>query len=406
MRLQLASPRRLFLLFLAAAVAVIVAHVFGVDTHHAWAAVGTGAVYLKNLPAPNTFRIDPTTFARETSRNRKKYPTVAPSGWGGSCGGKIDATGVVGRILLKVTFTLTGDGTAVPTTTNQWPWNVLKQVTVAANGINNLFSCDGLDLRALERVRNPFNFDRQSSYALPASASGTSNVTLYYEIPLAFDDESLMGAVFAQTQDTSLSWQVTFGATSDLFATHTPTISAIAVQATAEFYSIPYEDSGQGRLAIIPDLRRMHGFYSQVDALASTSYSKLMRVNGVLARVFQRGDNAANAAGDVDWGSLCTDHEFQYGSNVTPYDVDGGSQLRENQKDYGDLVIPAADVLSANTAPKYLVDDFVRDNALRDVVHLLGVTQPQYINVFSGLSVSNGNNSVVRTVQEHMIAGA
>lgn len=367
-------------------------------------AAGTGAVYLKNLPAPNTYKIDPTTFARETSRNRKQYPTVSPSGLGGTAGQKVDATGVVGRILLTVKCTLTGDGSAAPTTTNQWPWNLLKQVTVAANGINNLVSCDGLDLRALARVRNPFFFDRESSYVLPTT-SGTSNVTLLYEIPLAFDDESLMGAVFAQTQDTSLSWQVTIGAAADLFATHTPTISNFTVQSTVEFYSIPYIDANNQRIAVIPDLRRMHGFYAQTDLLQSTAYSNLMRVNGVLARVFQRGDNAANAAGDVDWSSLCSDHQFQYGSNVTPYDVTGLVQRWENEKDYGDMLIPAADVLGANTAPKYIVDDLVRDNALRDVVHLLGVTQPKLINIFSGLSVSNGNNSVVRTVQEHMIAG-
>ena len=367
-------------------------------------AAGTGAIYLKNLPAPNTYVIDPVTFAKETSRNKKTYPALTPSGFGGQIGQKIDATGVVGKLTLIVKVTLTGDGTAVPTQTAQWPWNLLKQVTVSANGINNLFSCDGLDLRALARVRNrSMVFDRQSTFALPATASGTSNVVLVYDIPLAFDDESLMGAVFAQTQDTTLSWTATIGASTDLFSAHAPTLSAFSVQGIAEFYSIPYIDSNGQRLAVIPDLRRMHGFYAQTDVMSSTTYSRLMRVNGVLTRVFQRGDNAANAAGDVSWETYCSSHQFNYGSNVTPWDVPGTYERYLNALAYGDKLLPAADALSGSV--DYICDDLVADNAMRDVIHLLGVTQPQLINNFGSLVISNGNNSVVRTVQEHMTAG-
>lgn len=393
--------RRLTLLpALLIAAASVIAMLCG--AHHVLVgAVGTGAVYLKNLPAPNSYVIDPVTFAKETSRNRKQYPAQSVAGYQGSAGQKVDATGVVGRIRLIVKCTLTAGATA-PTATSQWPWNLIKTIVVAANGINNLISCDGLDLRALQRTRNPYFIDREASFALPA-ANGNSNVTLIYEVPLAFDDESLMGAVFAQTQDTSLNWTVTAAASSDLFSANAPTLSNFTVQAVVEFYSIPYIDQSGQRVAVIPDLRRMHGFYAQTALLQTTSYSPLMRVNGVLCRIFQRGDNAAGAAGDVDWSSLCTDHQFNYGSNVTPYDVPGITARMENEQDYGDALLPTSDALTGSV--KYLCDDLVRDNALRDVIHLLGVTQPQMINIFSGLTPSNGNNSVVRTAQEHLIAG-
>jgi len=299
---------------------------------------------------------------------------------------------------------MTNNGVAAPTPTSQWPWNILKTVTVAANGINNLFSCDGLDLRALQRVRNPYFIDREAAFAITAGIGAVSNITLIYEIPLAFDDESLMGAVFAQTQDTSLNWTVTLAAAADLFSAQNPAAFTATVQAVVDFYSIPYIDQSGQRLAVIPDLRRMHGFYAQTNALAATSYSPLMRVNGILARVLQRGDNAAGAAGDVDWTSLCTNHQFNYGSNVTPYDVPGVAQRMDNETDYGDQLLPSSDFISGSV--KYLCDDLVRDNALRDVIHLMGVTQPQMIDIFAGLVVTNGNNSVVRTAQEHMIAGA
>jgi hypothetical protein len=400
--LRLARKLPVFLILVA--LAAIVALFGGLDHAVSFAAVGTGAAYLKNLPAPNSYVIDPVTFAKETSRNRKAYPAQAIAALSGQAGQKIDATGVVGRIRLIVKCVMTNNGVAAPTPTSQWPWNILKTVTVAANGINNLFSCDGLDLRALQRVRNPYFIDREAAFAITAGIGAVSNITLIYEIPLAFDDESLMGAVFAQTQDTSLNWTVTLAAAADLFSAQNPAAFTATVQAVVDFYSIPYIDQSGQRLAVIPDLRRMHGFYAQTNALAATSYSPLMRVNGILARVLQRGDNAAGAAGDVDWTSLCTNHQFNYGSNVTPYDVPGVAQRMDNETDYGDQLLPSSDFISGSV--KYLCDDLVRDNALRDVIHLMGVTQPQMIDIFAGLVVTNGNNSVVRTAQEHMIAGA
>jgi hypothetical protein len=391
------------LIVVAAALASLLGvHVFS----HAvsLAAVGTGAVYLKNLPAPNTYVIDPVTFAKETSRNRKQYVAQAIAALGGQANQKIDATGVVGRIRLIVKCVMTNNGVAAPTPTSQWPWNILKQITISANGINNLFSCDGLDLRALQRARNPYFIDREAAFAITAGAAGVSNITLIYEIPLAFDDESLMGAVFAQTQDTSLTWTVTLANNVDLFSAQNPASFTATVQAVVDFYSIPYIDNNGQRVAVIPDLRRMHGYYAQTNLLQALAYSPLMRVNGVLCRVFQRGDNAAGAAGDVDWSSLCTNHQFNYGSNVTPYDVPGIAQRMDNETDYGDQLIPTTDAIAGSV--KYVCDDLVRDNALRDVIHLMGVTQPQMINTFNGLVVTNGNNSVVHTAQEHMIAGS
>jgi hypothetical protein len=394
----------MLLAFLFVAVEVVAHHYFGAAA--SWGAVGTGAVYLKNLPPPNTYTINAQLFAKNTSRNKQPYPALAPAGagWGQSVNQVIDATGVVGRILLLVKFTITNPAGGTPTVTNQWPWNLLKNVTVSANGINNLFSCDGLDLRALCRVRNPFFFDRESAFAITAGANSVWSGQLLYEIPLAFDDQSLMGAVFAQTQDTNLSFTAQIANTADLWVANTPALTACTITPVVEFYSIPYVDTQQGRVAVIPDLRRMHGFYAQTSLLQATTFSPLMRINGILARVLQRGDNAANANGDVNFSTLVTDHKFNYGSNVVPTDVPGIVQRMENEKDYGDQMLPATDVTTGSVS--YLVDDLVRDNALRDVVHLLGVTQPQFINVFNGLAITNGNSSVMRTVQEHMIAQA
>ena len=60
--LRLARKLPVFLIVVALAAAL--AAIFGLVDHAvSFAAVGTGAAYLKNLPAPNTYVIDPVTFA-------------------------------------------------------------------------------------------------------------------------------------------------------------------------------------------------------------------------------------------------------------------------------------------------------------------------------------------------------
>lgn len=369
-------------------------------------ATGTGAVYFKNLPPPNTFQINAPLFAKETSRNQvQNAPQVIP-GFGQKVAFTVDATGVVGRIILTVQFTLTNQG-AVPTVTSQWPWNFLSQFQLNANGINGLFSCDGIELRALARVRNGYFIDRESTFAISDEDDGVSQITLIYEVPVAFDDKTLMGAIFAQTEDTNLTWTFIPAQASDLFSANPPLLSAATVTPMTEMYSIPYADTqNQGRIAIIPDLRRMHGFYSQTAPLAATTYSPLNRVNGILCRVLQRGNNAANAAGDVGWSEYCQYTTFQYGSNQQPYSIAGQTRMYLNEQDNGDYVLQQADSPEGVGPVNYAVLDLVKDNAMRDVIHLLGVTQPQMISQFTGLTVENGNNSVIQTAQEQMIAGA
>ena len=116
-------------------------------------ALGTGAIYERNLPPPGTFSIDPVAFAIRTSRNRKPNPVVPWPGFATTAGQRIDAVGIVASVMILFDGTATVGATG-PTATNQWPWNLIKSLIVSANGSNNLFACDGADLRALMRVRN------------------------------------------------------------------------------------------------------------------------------------------------------------------------------------------------------------------------------------------------------------
>jgi hypothetical protein len=373
-------------------------------------ALGSGAVYARNLPAPGSFIIDPLAFAQQTSRNRKTSPAIVHPGFGSSFGFRADAVGIIGRLLLIFEGTYTS--TATPATASrQWPWNLAAQVTLSANGINNLIQCDGLDLRALTRVRNKDYFiDRESQFAIPgASASGGHR--LIWEIPLAYDD-SLIGAVFAQTEETFLNLTVATGAVANLLTANPGSYSNAANwRVVTEFYSIPQVDTKAGRMLILPDITQLHGVVSRTDPFTlPDTVSPLTRTGGILLRILQRIDNDPIQVGNVDPASSVQSHRFRYGGNVVPLDVPGSVLRFLNELDYGDAVIPTSDVIAAATPPAYMVDDFVVAAPLRDAIHLAGITEAQVLNTFGAGTIGTAPSVTagalgVHTVQEAMVAG-
>ena len=384
------------------------AHVFVKDGQelllpsHRGGSVGSGAVYARNLPAPNTYRIDPVRFAILTSRNEKTYAAMSWPGFSSKVSQRIDKVGVVSKMWILFDGTMT-PGASSPTTRQPYPWNLISRLKVSANGISNLFYCDGLDLRALERVRKGFFFDREQTMTLPTGGGAAVDLELIWEVPLAFD-ESLVGAVFAQTEDNELSVEIETPASNDVFATNAPTMAG-SFTVIVEFFSLPYEDSKEGRTLILPDIRQLHGVVAKDDAVTGVGEHtvNLMRTGGILTRILQRFDNAyPGGAGSDDLGNIISSHKFRYGSNVVPRDLPGAVLRRRNQADYGDRILPASDFNSGDV--DYFVDDFVKANSVRDVIHLLGVTEPQILNqIVSGTTVNSG--AVMHTVQEHMVAG-
>lgn len=366
--------------------------------------LGQGAIYQRNLPAPGSYVVDPVRFAALTSKNRKVSVGQAHPGYGAGVTFRFDAVGVIGRAILIFEGTGTSPATA-PVATRQWPWNFAKSWTLSANGINNLFACQGADLRVLGRVRNPrMLFDRESSFAIPANtASGT--IRLIYELPLAFDD-SLIGAVFAQTEETSLALTLTMAAQADLFtiAGNALTFTNATWRLITEFFSIPTVDDQDGRRLVIPDITQLHGVVSRDDPLTAVGdvYSPLTRTGGILLRTLQRVDNLD--AGSLDPTASITSHRFRYGGNVVPLEVPGSVARWQNEVDYGDAILPTSDAVSGGTAPAYMVDDFVVDSPVRDVIHMQGITEAQLINTIAAGTVVNAG-AMVHTVQESMVAG-
>lgn len=376
----------------------------GIVPNVAGAALGSGAVYERNLPAPGTFVIDPVEFAIRTSKNRKSNPPVAHPGFSSTWSQRIDAVGIVAKVFIMFEGTTTGVGGAA-TATRGFPWMLLRRLRLSANGINNLFACDGLDLRALMRIRRPFWQDRTSQFVLNTGIGNVQPLRLVWEVPIAYD-ESLVGAVFAQTEETYLNIEIDTCVATDIYASNTPTVSAANWRVLVEFFSIPIVDSKAGRKLVLPDITQLHGIVSRDDALtaAGDHVAPLTRTGGILLRTMQRGDNAAPNFGNLDIEADVDSHFFRYGGNVVPINYTPSELIMwQNQLDYGDQILPAADVVAAGTPPEYMVDDFVKASAVRDAVHMLGITEAQMVNTIrSGATINAG--ATVHTAQEAMVA--
>lgn len=227
------------------------------------------SAYMANLPAEGSFIMDPDAFAVETERNDMALEQKAIAALGGApIDLRIPNIGVLANVRLIVKGTLTV-ATAAATSGYQWPWNLLKRVTVNLQGQTSLFSLEGVDLRhRRQRVyRNP----KEDVSTAPATDTATGNpvpgsvgvgavaVVLVYDVPIVHDPYTLVGAVYAQSDAVYLNWRVQLATAAELFTANPANASFVGtIHTTITFYDIPFQDTAQGRRVLLPDMRWLH----------------------------------------------------------------------------------------------------------------------------------------------------
>lgn len=351
-------------------------------------ALGTGAIQSRNVPA-EPFVIDPDAFASMTTRN--EAPIEAHAAPFSTIGGmtwqkQLPSVGIISR--LRIQFT----GTVTATTGNMWSrktgfdwYNLLDSVSLAVNGQNNLWSCNGLDLAALRSVRNPAFVNIYD--ATPGSGPDSSVlVSLVWDIPVAMDDTSLVGALFAQSGATNITLDRTVAPLAKIFTDPSKVADFSGTFHTSiTRFTVPRAAS-EGSPLVIPDLTRLHAFNAIELPVTATGDVRLdlIRSAGSLARLFFSGRNGnATLMNDV------TALRLEYGNAQRPYDYDPiMSLIAQNNNNYGSDYVPGARV----------VLDFVRENAPRDMVLLQGVTDLALVpTIATGTTLTN---ATARLVQE------
>jgi hypothetical protein len=386
-------------------------------------AVGQPTVVLQGVETPNV-SVDPESFFRYTRRLRfpmKSLTTFA--GYGSTDSISLRQTGVVSKLLVRVTGSVTSS--AANATTSEWPYNLVRAFRVAANGQSNLINASGLQVKMLNTMGNPAltskGVTRAANQALGAGTATTGTlslaaedwgtnsstvnlgpavtaitavaftVDLYYEIPLAFDDKYLTGAIYAQTNATQLTLDIDWETQTNLTTgTLTPTLS---YQVLGEVFSIP---NVSGRY-VVPDLSAFHSLIGfRQSGLGSGDNEVLLPGTGVgrqLMRVFAQvytgtapGTPLANTVANI--GQL----GWRYGGNDTPEFVPVGYQLRYiNELDYNDDIGRIWGFWAWDFATAWAFRDAVDEGSTTDLRLLFNL-------------VNSPTNGIARIVQETIFA--
>jgi hypothetical protein len=231
--------------------------------------------------------VNPAAFYAATRRMRYPMKTLTTfAGLGGTDSVQLRQTGIVAGLELRVTGTIVFGGTITGTTLSyRFPYNLLAACKLSANGQSQLINCNGLQLKALEFAANNDINDRGVSRSFAATtvnqgtlstaaenwgnvttnnlgpgvtvpAIGTYQFDLDYFIPVAADQVSLVGAVFAQSAATNLTLDMQWETQNNLLTLGGSATVAfnLQYQVTGVVYSIP----NVGGQAVVPDLSQFH----------------------------------------------------------------------------------------------------------------------------------------------------
>jgi|GEM_PF-1100528 len=307
-------------------------------------------INMQGVDIPST-SVDPKTFYSNTRRKRFNEKSISTfAGFGNSDQFTIKQSGIIAALDIHVSGSLT---VALPTgtvaSTDRWPYDFLKRVILTANGTTNLISCSGAKLAAYRMAAQSDLSDRGVSRGMGGASPGTAtqqgtlslaseswgvgqgvsaipaasyDVELYFRVPLAFDLVKLLGAVFGQTQATSLNVELDYETVANLFTiTGTATVAFTTCSIVCEgvVFSIPYGPDGN---IVIPNLQAYHKFIQYNDfAIGAGLYGSTLVGQGVgqlLQRVFFQLWNGATPVyvpiTSVNFGLL----GWQYGGDQQP----------------------------------------------------------------------------------------
>lgn len=380
----------------------------------------TPGMNIQGLVAANT-QVDPKTYFRFTRRQRGKVAASIATyqGLGNSDTLSLKQSGILGAVDLKFTGSLVvTPGTGTVATTSAWPYDLCKNVKLSANGQSNLINASGIMIRAREFVGQPgltdggveqtvggvtvdqgtMSFASESwgvGQDSTSIAAGTYDVVFSLRLPVAWDLQLLLGALFLQTTSTSVDIVIQWANQSDLFALTgdaTVTLSG-GVIAEGVVFTIPSVNG----MAIVPDLSAFHAFTessttdmglgSNESVLIGQGVNKqLMRILGRLQTGSPYSPLAMNAAnyGAIGWG---------YGLNQDPEIWQDGDSMRiDMNRRYGsDMARYGLEIV-----------DFAQHWAFRDSVDEGSATQIRLLNTL----VAAPSGPRFTMVQETMIRAA
>lgn len=353
---------------------------------------------LQGIASPGIVTDAKTFFSATRKMGYAMKPASAIAGLGLTDSVPLRQTGIIAGLIVRVAGTIQFGGTITGTTmSNRWPYNLVKALRLSANGQSNLINCNGLMLKVWEFIQNTDLTDRGVTRAMGAStavnqgtlskscedwgttgsnqlgpgvtvpAIGTYNVDLDFFVPVAADQVSLIGALFAQSSATALQLEIDWAPQAELLTlggSATLTGPTLTWSVTGVVYTIP----SVGGKGVVPDLSKFHQLVQFRSGVALTQGENEIPLVGIgTGRMLMRAGFAIwngtapgtpLAATAANYGPL----SWRYGGNDTPETYPNGQVMRS-----------ANERMAGSDFGKYwglLLWDFVSQFAPRDIVDL------------------------------------
>lgn len=374
---------------------------------------------IQGVQAPQV-DVNPDAFYPATRRLRfQGKPAVAIAGLGSTDSFSLRQTGIVAMLEVRVFGNLVFGGTITGTSMSyEWPFNLPKKMRLSANGQSNLVSARGVFVRALELITNPKLDDTgisatfgstavsSGSMKLPTddwgtsgvnslnpgatvAAVGTYTVDLTYFVPVSADQISLIGAVYAQSSGTNLTFDIDWNTQAALLtlggsATVTPNLQyQVAIRA----FSIPQV----GGRFVVPDLSQFHQL-SEVNypGLGQNTNEPTLSGTGVGRRLLRGLFQTYSGSPNIPLALNATNYNtvgWAYGGNDVPESYPNGQQLRAEN-----LRVAGVD-LGAQWGIG--VWDFANQFAIRDTVDQ-GATSDLRFQIGLVNAPTNGNANIMQ----------
>ena len=333
---------------------------------------GTSAIQFLSTPTEN-FRSDPSAFFGMTEKSEHPVSTVAMPALGQGFRVNLPNSGIVSRVSLTFVGELVvtvGGATA----SKAWPYGLLSGVQVKINSSTTTWDVNGQDLYARRFLRNPAYREEVDLFpgavAGGAVVAGTYPIYLTYEIDLAADETSLIGAYYLQSSAVQVAILPTQAVIDDLFSANADRCSFTGNWTTeVTEFTVP-RSSEEGNPLLIPDLSRVH-MVTQFPAQFSSTNKWLIQLPrdvGQLHRLICDFESAANTPISALPGTAAENSLDQiglhYGNNHVIYEYNPAARLLSRNNNWYNAPVPY----------ERLVFDFIRENAPRDIILQAGIT--------------------------------
>lgn len=353
----------------------------------------TSGVVIQNRPLGLDAVINPEVFFAATEPGFVKHEIKTHPGFAQPFSVKMPEVGLTAKVILTFEGTLTCSATG--TTTAAWPYGLAEDVAYTANGTDDLFSCSGLALKALERMRHINSANNDADLVGPGIGAGltvpaaATSLRLTYEIPLAIDEASLVGSIVAQTRQLSMLLKTRTAAQAKLFSGGGTVTLTGDWHVSVELFKIPVADNGQ---LVLPDVNWLHGFNNVPFNFANTGDVKvaLTRTEGQLQRMLVQvaKDWTVPTFYDPAVSTDISEFRFEYGANERPYTFNPAANLvRQNALDY-----------NGKLPYSFVALDLVRDNPARDTINIRGLTEAYWVSKIVAAPTNGQTNLIAETL--------